>query len=140
MEHFAHFAHLAYTKPVAIDVQAACQQEIIAPDMISRPVTFPVLPSGQNQLRVKEKVFAALPEQQAANSFESAPNFGPFAGSVFIQLPPKLQVESFFQITFDEINYSLPLFDTQQAACALGNDKFRTSSRNPMAVIPRLSG
>ncbi|KAJ5209461.1 C6 transcription factor [Penicillium cf. viridicatum] len=111
--HIEHSAHLAYTKPVAADVQTACWQEAINSDMISRPVISPVLPSGQDQLRVKEKDFAALPERQAADSFESAPNFSPFKGSVFIQLPPKFQIESMFQIAFDEINYTLPLFDTQ---------------------------
>ncbi|GFF63362.1 hypothetical protein IFM60648_00909 [Aspergillus lentulus] len=38
-------------------------------------------------------------------------NRGPFTSSVFIQLPPKSQLQSMFEVAFTEANHVLPLFD-----------------------------
>lgn len=59
---------------------------------------------------LKEKLFSMFPEQTTRQlRFEA--NRGPFTSSVFIQLPPKSQLQPMFEVAFTEANYTLPLFD-----------------------------
>ncbi|KAE8372285.1 hypothetical protein BDV26DRAFT_297999 [Aspergillus bertholletiae] len=59
----------------------------------------------------KERLFAAFPERQTVKSFSSQADHGPFISPIFIQLPPKHQAQSMFEVAFNEINYILPLFN-----------------------------
>ncbi|KAK9593468.1 hypothetical protein V6Z90_004571 [Aspergillus fumigatus] len=51
-----------------------------------------------------------LPEQNVRKLNLEA-NRDPFTSSVFIQLPPKFQLQSMFEVAFTEANHVLPLFD-----------------------------
>jgi hypothetical protein len=59
---------------------------------------------------LREKLFRMFPEQNATKLRLEA-NRGPFTSSVFIQLPPKSQLQSMFEVAFTEANHVLPLFD-----------------------------
>ncbi|KAF4154436.1 hypothetical protein CNMCM8927_008765 [Aspergillus lentulus] len=59
---------------------------------------------------LREKLFRMFPEQNARKLRLEA-NRGPFTSSVFIQLPPKSQLQSMFEVAFTEANHVLPLFD-----------------------------
>jgi hypothetical protein len=60
---------------------------------------------------LREKLFTMLPEQTNARKLRLEANRDPFTSSVFIRLPPKSQLQSMFEVAFNEINYTLPLFD-----------------------------
>ncbi|KAH2559406.1 hypothetical protein KXV70_002224 [Aspergillus fumigatus] len=59
---------------------------------------------------LREKLFRMLPEQNVRKLNLEA-NRDPFTSSVFIQLPPKFQLQSMFEVAFTEANHVLPLFD-----------------------------
>lgn len=85
----------------------------VSRELPPKTVTSSAFTNDQDRSSIKEKLFAALPEQQAVKSFMSEASYGPFFSPIFIPLPPKSQVESIFGFAFEEINYVLPLFHAQ---------------------------
>lgn len=109
----SNFMALDYGRPVPTIAHAVRLEEKVSRELLPKTVTSSALTSGRDGSSIKDKIFAALPEQQTAKFLMSEASYGPFFSPVFIPLPPKSQVESMFEIAFDEINYVLPLFDAQ---------------------------
>ncbi|RAO68329.1 uncharacterized protein BHQ10_004341 [Talaromyces amestolkiae] len=60
---------------------------------------------------MNEKSFAAHLERWTAESSRPHADNSPYTIPVFIQLIPKSQAQDMFEVAFDEINYTIPLFD-----------------------------
>ncbi|KAL2842191.1 fungal-specific transcription factor domain-containing protein [Aspergillus pseudoustus] len=82
------------------------------------------------QAALREKLFATLPERTAIEEALQEPNRSPFTSQIFIELPPKVYLESLLLGGVDELHYSLPLFDTRIVA-----DLVQEYSSNP--TLPR---
>ncbi|KAL2814254.1 fungal-specific transcription factor domain-containing protein [Aspergillus granulosus] len=75
----------------------------------------PTRPSGDRekmQSALRERLFAMLPEQTTLAYIRLEAKHSPFTTQVFIQLPAKVHLESLFAAGFDDLNCTLPLFDT----------------------------
>lgn len=109
-----HYAASHYAKPSPAVAQAVHRPDEESREPKPKSVAPPALMSSQDGLGIKGKLFAALGERPTGNDLMSDANCGPFISPMFIQLPPKSQVQSIFGISFDnKSNYSLPLFDAQ---------------------------
>lgn len=62
-------------------------------------------------LPMNEKSFAAHLERRTAESSRPRAENSSYTIPVFIQLIPKSQAQDMFEVSFNEINYTLPLFD-----------------------------
>lgn len=102
-----------YVRPVPTVAHAVNLEGKVSRELPPNIVTSSAFTSDQERSSIKEKLFAALPGQQAVKSLMSEASHGPFFSPIFISLPSKSQVESIFESTFEEINYVLPLFHPQ---------------------------